>query len=245
MERTGKIVAWLCIFSTLLMGCYSSAIIDPTGDEKDEIYSQKIEYVVTKDGTKYQFRRPPTIVKDAIVGEVDMGVGDALAARQVSIPTFDVAQTGKSHSGDITYVVTKAGAKYVFEEPPAVVENSVVGKAKLTERAKVSKVHKEEVSIPLSEVAEIKSVQAGGIEYVVTKGGVKYTFERPPAIVNKTIVGEAQLAEGQLIVTIPLSDVAKVGVSQIDTVGTLVFIIAASASGIFLAVIYALSQIGK
>jgi hypothetical protein len=235
MNTTVKLIAWTGIFSILFMGCYTASMIDPNGAEKEKIYSGQIKYVVTKDGTQYEFKRPPTVVKDAIVGEAETRVDDALVVRRVSIPTFDVAQLGQSHSGDITYVVTKAGAKYVFEEPAAIVENAVVGKAKLTERGKVDRVHKQEVSIPLSEVVETKAAPSGGIASVVTKGGVEYTFEKPPSVVNKTIVGEAQLGEGQLIVTLPLSDVAKVDIWENDPVVTATFATIMALVGVGLA----------
>ena len=68
MKGVGRVVAWTCIFSTLFMGCYSSVLIDPTGEEKEKMYSGEIQAVITKQGTKYWFEKPPTIVNDAIVG---------------------------------------------------------------------------------------------------------------------------------------------------------------------------------
>ncbi len=84
MNRTGKTIAWVCIFSTLFVGCYSSALIDPKGEEKDKIYSDQIQFVVTNDGTKYEFDTPPTITKNAIVGMVK--------AKEVSIPLSEVSE---------------------------------------------------------------------------------------------------------------------------------------------------------
>jgi hypothetical protein len=86
MNRPGKPVAWICLFSVLSMGCYSSALIDPKGDERDKMYSGEIEYVVMKDSTKYMFDRTPEIVKDSIVGTAQ--------CRQVSLPLVDVASAG-------------------------------------------------------------------------------------------------------------------------------------------------------
>jgi hypothetical protein len=45
MNTTEKIVACICIFSILLMGCYTSKMIDPTGSEKESIYAHYIKYV--------------------------------------------------------------------------------------------------------------------------------------------------------------------------------------------------------
>ncbi len=82
MKTAGRIAAWTCIFSTLLMGCYSSVMIEPTGLEKEKIYSGRIKSEVTKDGTVFWF--DPLAVADstAIVGVVN--------GKQVSIPLSDV-----------------------------------------------------------------------------------------------------------------------------------------------------------
>jgi hypothetical protein len=86
MKSSGKIVAWLCIFSILFMGCYTPALIDPKGEEKDKIYSNDIQSVVMKDGTEIVFDRTPDIVKDTIVGTTNCG--------QVSLPLANVASAG-------------------------------------------------------------------------------------------------------------------------------------------------------
>jgi hypothetical protein len=86
MTWAGKATAYVCIFSILLMGCYTSTLIDLTGDNKDKINSGEIQFVVTKDSTKCEFQEPPTIVKDSIVGKVN--------DKQVSIPISNVAMVG-------------------------------------------------------------------------------------------------------------------------------------------------------
>ena len=99
MKKASKVVAWLCIFSTLFMGCYSSVTIDPTRNEKEKIYSGTIESVLTKDGTAYVFRIAPTIVNDTIVGVIELGWNPATMSqdvRQVRIPISDVAQVSVS-----------------------------------------------------------------------------------------------------------------------------------------------------
>ena len=59
-------------------------------------------------------------------------------------------------------------------------------------------------------------LSAGEIQYVITKSGKKYEFEKPPAFYEETIAGEAKVrvAEGVLRtqVLIPLSDVDQVSV---------------------------------
>ena len=82
MNAAGKTVAWLCVFSILFCGCYSSAIIYPTGNEKDGMYSGNIQSILTKDGTRYEFDFSPAISNNAIVGAVNN--------KSVSIPLSDV-----------------------------------------------------------------------------------------------------------------------------------------------------------
>jgi hypothetical protein len=242
MEKASKGVAWTCIFSTFLLGCYSSSVIDPMGAEREEIYTGPIQFIVTKDGTEYEFKRPPAIVNDAIVGAAEIGGSDAVIEQHVSIPTSEVAYVSQLYSGEIAYLVTTSGAKYVFDEPPAIAERAVVGKAKFTERTKAHRKGKEDVSIPISDVAEIGGGQSGRIEYVVTKAGAKFTFDKPPTLENKTLRGEAQLAEAQLLVTVPLTDVAKVAVSRCDVPATVMLALGATALATLLFFAYVLYQ---
>jgi hypothetical protein len=69
MTATMKIIACICIFNTLFMGCYSSAMISPTGEDKDLIYTNKIETILTKDSTKVAFDSPPVVLSSAVVGD--------------------------------------------------------------------------------------------------------------------------------------------------------------------------------
>lgn len=82
MKRTANILAWVCIFSLLLMGCYTSFLTAPTSPEKQKPDTLKIKTVVTKDGTVYRF--DPLAVADsaAIIGVVN--------GKQVSIPLSDI-----------------------------------------------------------------------------------------------------------------------------------------------------------
>jgi hypothetical protein len=139
MKRTSKMVAWLCIFSILLMGCYTSTLIDPKGDDKEQMNSHNIEYVITKDGIKHEFETPPAIVNNAIVPTVS-----------VSIPYTNVA---RFYSGDgkdrvslekVRFIVTQDSTKYEFDTPPTMSHQFIVGLALI-----------KSASIPLSDVSEV------------------------------------------------------------------------------------------
>jgi hypothetical protein len=93
MEKPVKAVACLCIFSTLFVGCYSSAVIVPRGNERARIYSGTIQSVITKDGIRYVFHTAPAIVNDTIVGVIEVGQDPATMTqdvKQVRIPISDV-----------------------------------------------------------------------------------------------------------------------------------------------------------
>lgn len=89
MKRGSTIVAWTSIFSTLFMGCYSSAMIDPAGEERERITSSRIDSVLSKDGTMYEFQTQPTVTSEAIVGEAK--VRPSGLKRVVSVPVSEVA----------------------------------------------------------------------------------------------------------------------------------------------------------
>jgi hypothetical protein len=115
-------------------------MIDPTGDEKDKMYSDRIQFIITKDGTKYDFDTPPIFSNNTIVGK---------AVKSVSIPLSDVSKVNGGDGRDrvssdrIRFVVTNDGMEYAFDTPPAISNNSIVGKAT------------QSVSIPMSEVSRI------------------------------------------------------------------------------------------
>jgi hypothetical protein len=91
MGTKGRVVAWVCIFSTLFMGCYSSVLVDPSGAEKDKLYAGDIEAVTTKDGTEYEFYQPARIDSSAIVGiVVTITREEGYMSRPVSIPFSDI-----------------------------------------------------------------------------------------------------------------------------------------------------------
>jgi hypothetical protein len=141
MKTTCKIIAVACIFSTLFMGCYSSGLIEPTGDERDKMYSDNIEYVILKDGTKHEFYTPPSITNDVIVGKTK---------HSVSIPLSDVATfyTGdereQMYINKIRFITTKDSTKYEFATPPTMSSDNIIVGVAL-----------KETSLALSDVSQV------------------------------------------------------------------------------------------
>jgi hypothetical protein len=159
----GKEMKLMCIilsFAILFAGCYSNKTLTKDGT--------LIEYVATKDGKKYEFEKAPVVANDSIVGMAKLKWYTQVNEEETSIPLSNVAFRGESNSGNIKYIVTKAGAKYTYEGPPAVVNRVVVGKAKLTG---YTPVNEKQVSIPLSDVAEISTIPAPNLD------DVELTFE--------------------------------------------------------------------
>jgi hypothetical protein len=127
MNATMKLTA--CICSTFFMGCYSSAMVWPPGDD-----TEKIQLIITKDGTKYEFDTPPAFSNGVFVG--------VEKKRSVSIPLSSVSKTYSD--GKIQFVVTNDSTKYQFDTPFTISDGVIVGD--LTSKP---------VSIPLSEVPEV------------------------------------------------------------------------------------------
>jgi hypothetical protein len=105
MNRITKTVSWVSIFSTLFMGCYTSTLIDPTGDDKGKIDSEKILYVVTNDNMKYRFQEPPRIVNDSIIGIVN--------GKEVTLPMSDVKSVCVKEKGVSTAFIVFLGTGLV------------------------------------------------------------------------------------------------------------------------------------
>jgi hypothetical protein len=65
---------------------------------------------------------------------------------------------------------------------------------------------------------EKAKIYSNYIKYAIAKEGTKYIFEKPPAIVNDTIVGDAKVkvAEGMMMtrVAMPVSDVVEASVLE-------------------------------
>jgi hypothetical protein len=104
-------VTWLCIFSMLSMGCYSAALIDPAGPEKDDVYTEKIKGVVTKDGTKYDFEAPAKVVSNAIVGSVKIPMSPGYTLKEVAIPLSEIekVQISRFSAGNTALLVVALG----------------------------------------------------------------------------------------------------------------------------------------
>jgi hypothetical protein len=90
VQRGLRTIAWVSIFSNLFIGCYSSALVDPTGSDGGQMYSGTIEFVVTKDGTKHLFDIPATVVKNAIVGTSN--------GKPIAIPLADITKVYVTNS---------------------------------------------------------------------------------------------------------------------------------------------------
>jgi hypothetical protein len=118
MNITMKITACICISSTLFTGCYSSALISSTGDDKDLIYTNKIETVITKDSTECKFDSPPAVVSDTTVRK-----------RFVSIPRANVSDIYTKESSSFVFVDTNDDSTYRFNNRPTISIQSISGEA--------------------------------------------------------------------------------------------------------------------
>jgi hypothetical protein len=237
MEKTGKVVAWICIFSTLLMGCYSSTLVDLYGGGERRVSSDSIEWVGRRSGTRYHLTVPPTFVKDTLViglrgsegvkmhldeisyvitkdGTKHMFDGQLSIANDTIVMRPRVDEKDEIYSGRIEYVVMKDRTKYECDTPPIASDSAIV--------------YNPSVSIPLSDVVQYSSGGKKGSLYmdslksVVTKDGTKFEFATPPKISHETLVGVAV----NKYVSIPLSDVAMVHVSRFSYVKTALLVVA-------------------
>jgi hypothetical protein len=95
MEKASKGVAWICVFSFSLAGCYSSVAIDHQGAERGKMYSERVKYVLTRDSTRYEFNySAPEISDNFILGVADFRTAKGSVTRQVLIPLTDVVTVG-------------------------------------------------------------------------------------------------------------------------------------------------------
>lgn len=106
MNTTIRLTAWICIFSTGLLGCMSTTIIQPEGENREELYSGQIESVVTKDGTKYEFEgnQKGTIAAGMVRG---ISQGKAIA---IPISEIDKMQVRESNTALTIVLVVVAVA---------------------------------------------------------------------------------------------------------------------------------------
>ncbi len=116
MNTTMKLSVWICIYSTLFMGCYSSAMISTTGEDRGLIYTNKIETVITKDSTECKFDLPPAVVSDTTV-----------IKRFVSIPRANVSDIYTKESSSFVLVDTNDDSTYRFNARPTISIQSFSG----------------------------------------------------------------------------------------------------------------------
>ena len=230
MKATGKVIAWECILSSFLMGCYSSVTISP------RIPANAVDWVVTRDGMKLHFTSPPTLVEDAIAMS---STGD---------------EKHRIHSKDIGCVITKDGMENRFDEPPVIVCDTIVTwrddnkqdwrlpdridyvilrdgtKHIFDSRPAISDfavVYYPSISIPVIDVVQFSSGDANGrvymdrLQYVVTKDGTKYEFATPPTISPDLILG----VPVNKSISLPRSDLAFVSGKDFSYTKTAGFIV--------------------
>jgi hypothetical protein len=182
MERTGKVAASIGLVSTLLMGCYSPVLTEPTAAEKDNMYADHIEYVVTKDEKKYEFAEPPTIINDTIAGGRATFTWRRKVNEEVtSIPHSDVAWVQKTACwlGYKEHVVTKAGLKYRYEEQPTLLNGAYVGKGTFEGYVPLTV---DRASIPLSDVAQTSVSRYNAVKTWIWVGAIGATIAVTAAI---------------------------------------------------------------
>ena len=124
MKTVNRFVAWICLFSTTVMGCYTTSLIEPTGNERQRIERGEIIRVVMKDGTRYKFDKPAILVEGAIIGQTEIKQSDGeYSSREVSLPITDVAEVHLSEHdgvktavlGRVIFAVVVAGAIVISE----------------------------------------------------------------------------------------------------------------------------------
>jgi hypothetical protein len=150
-DMGSKGVTWVCIFSTLLMGCYSSVVVEPNVSGTGQLYGARVDYIVMKDGIRFDYVKPPAIYEGKIVGQIVV-VTEAVDTQKVSISTAPIVCTGMTDSATNEFLIDVYGKKYVFVEDPSAVSATASSKA-VCPHTKLSS--RDNVSIPLSEVAEV------------------------------------------------------------------------------------------
>jgi hypothetical protein len=98
MQETSKGVAWICIASTLLTGCSTTTLIEPTASDKERVCSGEIQYVVRNDSTKFWFDKRPAIINDTIIGKATFYRNRARVSDSVAIALPDVTMVSLDES---------------------------------------------------------------------------------------------------------------------------------------------------
>lgn len=94
MKGIVKCTAWFCVFTTGLLGCTSSTIIEPESETWGKSETSEIESVVLKDGTNYEFEgnQKGTIVAGFVRG-ISAGQAIAVPLGQISHMTVREGDT--------------------------------------------------------------------------------------------------------------------------------------------------------
>ena len=94
MEKTGRVVTVDMHPEHLVhRGVTARQLIEPTAAEKERIYTDRIDYVRTKDWKVHEFVEPPVVANDTIVGWYAQSTWCfPWDVEQVSIPLSDVAE---------------------------------------------------------------------------------------------------------------------------------------------------------
>jgi hypothetical protein len=115
MNTAMKLTSWICIFSTALLGCTSTTLIQPEDENPEKLHSGEIEAVIMKDGTKYEFDgdQKTTISAGMVRGKLER--------RAIAIPLSDVdkvsvreVDTGLTIIVVVGAVLTVAAAGFVI-----------------------------------------------------------------------------------------------------------------------------------
>ena len=182
-----KLTCVILSFAILFAGCYSSALIDmkQTPAQRENKQSHRIqgaiEYVVTRNGDKYYFATPPTLVKEDSIGNVRSTDIDYVIMKDGTRYTFDKltgsgitpTEDVKTNSTVIDYVITNDANVYLFEGATAVRNDTIIGvlKAKAAPgfaddpTAWITTVKGTRMSISLFEVAQV-SVSGSNVTVV-------------------------------------------------------------------------------
>lgn len=115
MNATMKLTTWVCIFSSGLLGCTSTTLIQPEGANQEKLSSGEVEIVVMKDGTKYEFDGNHKVTISAGM------VRGILEGKAIAIPLSDVdkvlvreSDTGVTIIVVVGAVLTVAAAGFVI-----------------------------------------------------------------------------------------------------------------------------------
>lgn len=107
MKRIAKCTAWICIFSSALLGCTSSTLVEPESERWVAAQSGEIETVVLKDGTTFEF---DGIQKGTIAAGMVRGIS---AGKPVAIPVANVSKMSVREKDTIRTMILVVGVTAV------------------------------------------------------------------------------------------------------------------------------------